>query len=446
LYESSKISLPLVIGFLKPVVLLPVGLVTNLSQKQIEAILAHELAHIKRNDFIINVLQNIVEIIFFFHPALWWLSNKIREERENCCDDVAIELIGEKIHLVKALANVESYRQNPALAMAFGKKRFTLLERVQRILGIEANQNKTQESLFFVMVFVGIVVAYFVFQTNEVTAQTQSPKAPKTSDTLSNEYNVMRFFNGKTDVKVNKEGEIYVNGKKQEFSPEEEKKIKNHVDELVRLESKMKPYQIEMEKLGKEMDTFSEKMNVPSVDIEDISKNIEIQSKKIEEFSKQQEKYAKQMSRLQEDSKQYKDLEKEMDENEKQMEQFEKEMENYEKEMENYEKEMENYEKEIEKYHLPMDSLGGLMGRFEKPMEEVGKEMEIHSKAIIDMLPYQVRKDIENGMNFTPPPPPPPRPSKPPKISKRAILPPSTPKGVMKPAKANAPKSPKINE
>lgn len=462
LFQSSKVSVPVVIGFLKPIVLLPVGLVTNLSPKQIEAILAHEIAHIKRNDFIINVLQNFVEIVFFFHPALWWMSSKIREERENSCDDFAIELIGEKIHLVKALANVESFRQNPVLAMAFGKKRFTVLERVQRILGIENSTNKTHESLFFITVFAGILAGYLVFQSNRVAAQTQPPKPPKvpsiktssqklvidgvivSNDSLVNDKSVMQFSNGKTRVIVRENGEIFINGKKHLLPEEEQVKVKKHIDELVRLESKMKPYGIEMEKLGDEMSKYSASMNVPSAEMEEISKNINSQSKRMVEFSRQQEKLMKQMSQLQEGSKQFKELEKQLESSEKQFEKLQKEMSMYDMQM-------EKFEKEMEKHHAPMDSIGGLMSKFEKPMEEIGKEMEVHSRAILLVLPYQVRKDIENGMNFTPPPPPPPRPSKVSKasdISKTPPPPPPAPKDrVSKPSKVNAPNPPsKINE
>lgn len=465
IYQSSKVSLPVVIGFLKPIILLPIGLAANLSQKQIEAILAHEIAHIKRNDFIINLLQSILEIVFFFHPAFWWMTGKIREERENCCDDLAIEMIGEKIHLVKALANVESFRQNPILAMAFGKKRFTLLERVQRILGMEANPNKTQEGLFFVTVLAGIIAGYFVFQSNRVSAQPQAPKAPTATnlkedspklvidgviiqnDSLSKNNGVMQFFNGKTSVFVTREGEIFINNKKQVLSEEERLKAKKHVDELVRLEKKMKPYEQEMEKLSHEMERYTEKMNAPSAQMEASSRNMDLQARKMSEFASKQEKLVKQMARLQEDSKQYKDLAMQLEESEKQMQAVEKEMSVFDKEM-------EKFDLEMEKYHAPMDSLGNLMSRFEKPMEEIGKEMEVHSKAIIQLLPYHIRKDIQNGMSYTPPPPPPPVPAKQSKISKPASVsktppppPPATRSKVSKPSKVSTPNPPdKINE
>ena len=130
LFESARVSSPLVIGFFKPVVLLPIGLATGLSNAQIEAVLAHELAHIKRHDYLINLLQSLVEIIYFFHPALWWLSARVRQERENCCDDCAVSVCGSKLALAQALTFVEEYRQTPALAMALTGGKMPLLLRI----------------------------------------------------------------------------------------------------------------------------------------------------------------------------------------------------------------------------------------------------------------------------------------------------------------------------
>ncbi|MEO1652233.1 MAG: M56 family metallopeptidase, partial [Bacteroidota bacterium] len=83
LFESALVQVPMVIGHFKPVILLPLGALTGLSQHQIESILAHELAHIKRHDYLINILQSLLEIVLFFNPFVWWISTKIREEREN---------------------------------------------------------------------------------------------------------------------------------------------------------------------------------------------------------------------------------------------------------------------------------------------------------------------------------------------------------------------------
>lgn len=175
LFESARVSSPLVIGFFKPVVLLPIGLATGLSTAQIEAVLAHELAHIKRHDYLINLLQSLVEVVYFFHPALWWVSARVRQERENCCDDCAVSVCGSKLALAQALTFVEEYRQTPTLAMALHNGKMPLLCRIQRILGV-SEKAKTHNSYFGgVLLFLFLAVGLSVYATQK----TDKPKQPK---------------------------------------------------------------------------------------------------------------------------------------------------------------------------------------------------------------------------------------------------------------------------
>ena len=90
--------------------LLPASALAGLSPQQLEAILAHELAHIRRHDYLVNLLQTLVETLLFYHPAVWWLSRRIRIERENCCDDLAVSLCGDPVAYAKALADLEELR------------------------------------------------------------------------------------------------------------------------------------------------------------------------------------------------------------------------------------------------------------------------------------------------------------------------------------------------
>ena len=114
LLESTLVDVPTVIGWLKPVVLLPASALAGLSPHQLEAILAHELAHIRRHDYLVNLLQTLVETLLFYHPAVWWLSRRIRAERENCCDDLAVSLCGDPVAYAAALAELEGLRRQPA--------------------------------------------------------------------------------------------------------------------------------------------------------------------------------------------------------------------------------------------------------------------------------------------------------------------------------------------
>ena len=143
LLESTLVDVPTVIGWLKPVVLLPASAVAALSPQQLEAILAHELAHIRRHDYLVNLLQTLVETLLFYHPAVWWLSRRIRIERENCCDDLAVSLCGDPVAYASALADLESLRSEtaPTHHIAMAATGGSLLHRIRRLLGAPSSHS-----------------------------------------------------------------------------------------------------------------------------------------------------------------------------------------------------------------------------------------------------------------------------------------------------------------
>src|SRR5215471_19873468 len=116
--QCNGIDVPAVIGWFRPVVLLPMTVLTGLSEAQLEAVLVHELAHIRRCDYVVNLLQIAAETVLFYHPAVWWLSHRIRVERENCCDDMAVRLCGNVVDYARALTYMEGGRMAPSLVMA----------------------------------------------------------------------------------------------------------------------------------------------------------------------------------------------------------------------------------------------------------------------------------------------------------------------------------------
>ena len=133
LLVSSLVDVPAVVGWLKPAILVPVEFLTGLPAGYITALLAHELAHVERRDYLVNVLQSVAEAVLFYHPAVWWISDQIRDERELCCDDLAVAASGDAATYVRALAELESRqatRMSPALAATGG----SLVKRVQRLL------------------------------------------------------------------------------------------------------------------------------------------------------------------------------------------------------------------------------------------------------------------------------------------------------------------------
>lgn len=172
LLESQLVKVPSVNGFFKPIILIPVGLLSNLPQDQIEAILLHELAHIRRKDYFINLIQSFAEIIFFFNPGVLWLSSLLKEERENCCDDIAVGITKSKSKFVHALVSFQEYnmKQNE-LVMGFGGRKNHLLERAKRIIHDNNKSLNSIEKTFLSICF--IVVAVFMF----ACSNTKSPVA-----------------------------------------------------------------------------------------------------------------------------------------------------------------------------------------------------------------------------------------------------------------------------
>lgn len=184
--QSGIAKVPMVVGHLKPVILIPLGLLNSLSTAEVEAILCHELAHIKRRDYLVNVLQNFIEIIFFFNPAVLWVSKLIKAERENCCDDLALTHVSDRRVYVKALLSCQEFQAaTPDFAMALtGKSQ--LVNRVSRMLfNTKSTLNKMEKTvLTLVMAFV--FLCSFVLSN----AQDNPKKAPVKKASTSAKNNV----------------------------------------------------------------------------------------------------------------------------------------------------------------------------------------------------------------------------------------------------------------
>jgi len=137
--QCRHLEAPAVIGWLRPVVLLPVAALTGLSPEQLGAVIAHELAHIRRHDAWVNLFQTGAETLLFYHPAVWWVNAQIRAEREHCCDDVAVAVCGGVPEYARALMLMEEWRRAPRLAMAANGS--PLRSRVLRLMGLEIRRD-----------------------------------------------------------------------------------------------------------------------------------------------------------------------------------------------------------------------------------------------------------------------------------------------------------------
>lgn len=159
LVQSGIAKVPMVVGHFKPVILIPLGLINGLGIAEVEAILAHELAHVKRRDYLINLLQNLLEIMFFFNPAVLWMSKLIRTEREHCCDDLALQCVGDKKNYVNALLYCQEFQSNaPAYAMAITGGKHQLLDRVKRMLFNKRTTLNRIEKAFLTIALVSVFI------------------------------------------------------------------------------------------------------------------------------------------------------------------------------------------------------------------------------------------------------------------------------------------------
>ena len=249
LSESALVAVPMVVGWLKPLILIPVGTVNNMSVPQVEAILAHELAHIAGRDYILNIIQTIVEILFYYHPAVWWISANIRAERENRCDDIAIRLCGNSLTYAKALlALQEMQHQNMrtyGLAMTFsGQRKGFLLKRVKRILNQPQNRSNIMEKFAATGLLLAVVTAFSFSDYNKQRDTITQPDSLFPTETLvvsndttpkrKGDLTIKRDDNGKSVEMRMKDGEITnlkIDGK--DIPKEDFEKYADETDELM---------------------------------------------------------------------------------------------------------------------------------------------------------------------------------------------------------------------
>jgi beta-lactamase regulating signal transducer with metallopeptidase domain len=179
LLESAAVEVPSVLGTLRPVILLPASALVGLTPAQLEMVLAHELAHIRRHDFLINLLQAFVETLMFYHPAVWWMSRRVRIERENCCDDLAVAVCGNALQYAKALTRLEELRAG-ALPVVVAANGASLLDRIRRIAAGRAESTGTGSRWAAAVAMLAILSIALIVPS--VPALAQRDETPKPSE------------------------------------------------------------------------------------------------------------------------------------------------------------------------------------------------------------------------------------------------------------------------
>ena len=164
---SGLVSEPVTFSAFRPVILLPFSLFSGLTTKQVEALLLHELAHIRRYDYLFNILQTMMEVTFFYHPAIWWIAGQLREERENCCDDLVVAVQQDPFVYAEALTKIQlhHFSTKKRLAMSANGKNGTLTRRVKRLFGQYEHQHSAHKSIFLILflLVMGVTTQSFSF-------------------------------------------------------------------------------------------------------------------------------------------------------------------------------------------------------------------------------------------------------------------------------------------
>jgi len=166
---SRLTDTPCVVGWLRPVILLPAAALLGLGVEQLETVLAHELAHIRRHDYLVNLLQTISETLLFYHPAIWWVSARIRHERELCCDDLVVAVCGDAIGYARALTKLERLRMI-APELAVSSTGGSLLYRIERLTGTPHEQAPSKVPAIVALV---LAVVFFAIVPHWASGQPQ---------------------------------------------------------------------------------------------------------------------------------------------------------------------------------------------------------------------------------------------------------------------------------
>lgn len=439
IFESAKVKTPITIGYLKPIILLPIGMITGLPQDQVEAIIIHELVHIKRYDFLVNLFQTFIETILFYHPVVWWISSTIKSERENCCDDLTLKLCGGSLIYFKALYNLQQiYSNENDLALAAIGKKNQLFRRINRMNSNNRNSSYGIKFAAFAVLLILIAAALFystssakenryntasiafvnpnILSSDNISSDQSGDRLVTTADTLS-------LKKGKRTLKFSEDDKRYKaklnNGKIEEFYvdgdkvdekdlPKYEGMVNQHLDEY---DSAMNEYRESMKDYKEKMKTFREKMKkfrgthsfnfdgdfdfpipptsieIPEMDTTEwkrIMKNVpqvELDSMRAElkNFHFDNEAFKESMKEWKKNMKNYKfdeeAFQKSMSEWKEKVKDFKFNDEAFKESMSKWSENMKNFKLDMEKFNGEMKKNGPGSEAFKKSMEELKVNM-----------------------------------------------------------------------
>jgi len=222
-FFSERVNVPMVMGTLKPIILLPFTSLSHLSAEQLETILLHELAHIKRHDYLFNIFQNVVETFLFFNPFMWWISSIVRREREHCCDDMVIANTSHPLSYAKALAALENSRLQATYSMAVaatGQKN-QLFNRIKRIMEMKKKSLNYSQLTVAVLIVGALVLTMLCFSPGFAQTNSKKDKTKQESSTTITHQKIIVIDNNGNKKEYNSVEELPV---------EQKEKLKKELD------------------------------------------------------------------------------------------------------------------------------------------------------------------------------------------------------------------------
>ena len=385
---------PVTAGWWRPVVLLPASLASGMPVDLLEALLAHELAHIKRHDYLVNLVQSAIEIVLFYHPAVWWLSNRIRLEREQIADDIAASMLGEPRRLALALSELDRFQLATTPHLAHAAHGGNLMNRIKRLVRPES------EPLNWKMAvpILGLAAACAAFYANAQTAPDGNhPKAERQS-TRGEPYALVRPGHAGTNGSGNSADWKEVEAAKRAIPGDflwfrrdgkgyvvRDAGIIAKVIEawapVDRLGEQMDGYGREMDQHGKSMEALGHKMEKAAGSAAEAGKGeVRQAERKIEALGREQERLGRQVEKLGRqmegaDSARRQALHRQMDDLGEQMRAIGRDMAQQGEAM-------RDVHGQMRQAHQPMDDIGREMNDAGKPMDALGKKMNVLGKQI----------------------------------------------------------------
>ena len=431
LLVSEAIDSPMTSGWWKPVIYMPATLFTHLSADLIDALIAHELAHIKRHDYLVNLAQCVIEAVLFFHPVIWWLSAQIRVEREHIADDLAATAIGNPTRLASALAALDQY-QFTGLHLVQAAQGGNLMSRIQRLIK-PARQpfNWKTATLVAVLTLLGFTIAANgktgVLGTQrpdgsaatQTVAVTETPADIKAGETKSARDSYALVIAGKNG--------LLLSGSTDDIDRIEAAR-KSHAGDFLWFKRGQNAYIIQdpailadakaawkdSDALSAEMDTISKEMDKHSHAMDEISRRMDAVSghgatssaameslgSGMATLGTQQERLSRSMAIHAEAMAGAKTPAERMQQ-QREMAALQVKMDTLNREMESLSRDMEKHSTTLDQSMQPLDALSKEMDIASKPMEALGKEMEAIGKrmeAISQKADRQVTALLEQSL------------------------------------------------